>query len=132
MPQTLSEPARQLLDSVEYATIATINPDGQPQLSVVWVKRDGDDVLVSTIRGRRKCLNLERDPRASILVYRRSDPDAYVEVRGRVTLTEEGGPELIQELGWRYNGVRFSGDDGHDRVRVVVRLTPDKVVTRNL
>jgi PPOX class probable F420-dependent enzyme len=132
MPETLPEPARALLDSAEYATIATINPDGQPQLSVVWVKRDGDDVLVSTIRGRRKCLNLERDPRASVLVYQRSNPDAYVEVRGRVTLTEEGGPELIQELGMRYNGVPFTGDDGHDRVRVVVRLTPHKVVTRQL
>src|SRR3954453_16415818 len=115
MPETLPEPARALLDSAEYATIATINRDGQPQLSVVWLKVDGDDVLVSTIRGRRKCLNLERDPRATGLVYDPEDPDTYVEVRGTVTLTEEGARDLIQELGLRYNGVPFTGDDGTDR-----------------
>ena len=74
MPQTLSDPARELLDSAEFATIATINPDGQPQLSVVWCKVDGNDVLVSTFKGRRKHLNLERDPRATVLVSPRSDP----------------------------------------------------------
>jgi PPOX class probable F420-dependent enzyme len=124
----LTAEARDLLDSGLYATLATINPDGQPQLSVVWLKVDGDDVLISTIRGRRKCLNLERDPRATVLVLDPQDPDTYVEVRGTATLTEEGGPELIQELGWRYNNAPFTDDDGTDRVRVVVRLTPDRVI----
>src|SRR4051794_35907804 len=132
MPQSLSPAVRELLDSAEHATIATINPDGQPQLSVVWVKTDGDDVLVSTIRGRRKCRNLERDPRATVLVFPQDDPGRYVEVRGRVTLTEDGGPELIEELSQRYDGEPFTDDEGLDRVRVVVRLTPDAVITRGL
>lgn len=123
--------ARALLDRPVCATLATINPDGQPQLSVVWVKRDGDDILVSTVTGRQKYRNLLRDPRATVLVFDPEDPDHYVEVRGHVSMTEEGGPELIQELGWRYNGERFSGDEGTDRVRVVVRLTPDRVVVRH-
>jgi PPOX class probable F420-dependent enzyme len=127
----LTDEARDLLDSGANATLATINPDGQPQLSVVWVKVDGDDVLISTIRGRRKCLNLERDPRATVLVFDPEDPDTYVEVRGRATITEDGGPELIQELGWRYNNAPFTADDGTDRVRVVVRLTADRVIVRH-
>ena len=131
MPESLSVDARTLLDSGVSATLATINPDGQPQLSVVWVKVDGDDVLVSTITSRQKYRNLTRDPRASLLVFDPGDPDHYVEVRGHVTVSEDGGPELIQELGWRYNGERFSADDGTERVRVVVRLTPDKVVVRH-
>jgi PPOX class probable F420-dependent enzyme len=132
MPQTLSEAARALLDSAEFATIATINPDGQPQLSVVWVTVDGNDLLVSTFKGRRKHLNLERDPRATLLVSPRSDPQVYVEVRGTVTMTEEGGPELIQQLSHKYFGKPFTGDDGTDHVRVVVRITPERVVTRNI
>jgi PPOX class probable F420-dependent enzyme len=130
MSVTLPDLARRLIEAPENATIATINPDGQPQLSVVWVKRDGDDVLISTIKSRRKYLNLARDPRATVLVFASADPDTYVEVRGTVTMTEEGGPELIQELGLKYDGVPFTADEGTDRVRVVVRLTPTKVITR--
>jgi PPOX class probable F420-dependent enzyme len=124
--------AKAWLDSPEYATLATIEPDGRPQLSVVWVERDGDDLLVSTIEGRRKHGNLVRDPRATLLVYPASQPEDYVEVRGSVTITREGGRELIDRLARAYDGVeRFTGDDGTDRVRVVVRISADKVVVRS-
>ena len=126
----LPEPARALLDAANFATIATLEPDGRPQLSVVWVRRDGDDVLVSTIIGRRKHTNLSRDPRATVLVYPAQAPYTYVEVRGSVTMTEEGGRALIDELAHKYTGARYTGDDGTDNVRVVVRLTPEKVVVR--
>src|SRR4249919_2097645 len=96
--------AKAWLDAAEYATVATIEPDGRPQLSVVWVERDGDDVLVSTIEGRRKHANLVRDPRATLLVYPADEPDAYVEVRGTVTMTRQGGPELIDRLARQYDG----------------------------
>ena len=108
----LPETAKALLDGVNFATIATIEPDGRPQLSVVWVCRDGDDVLVSTIIGRRKHTNLSRDPRATVLVYPADAPYTYVEVRGSVTMTEEGGRELIDELAQKYRGGRYTGDDG--------------------
>ena len=74
MSATIPDLARVWLDAPEYATIATIQPDGSPQLSVVWVERDGDDLLVSTIEGRRKHANLVRDPRATVLVYPASCP----------------------------------------------------------
>ncbi|MGN6598649.1 MAG: PPOX class F420-dependent oxidoreductase, partial [Actinomycetes bacterium] len=112
-----------------YATVATIQPDGQPQLTVVWVKRDGDDILFSTTTNRRKYDNLTRDPRASILIYAQDHPYSYLEVRGTVTTTEEGGRELIDELARKYMGAeRYTMDDGTDNVRVVVRISPDKVV----
>jgi PPOX class probable F420-dependent enzyme len=128
---TIPDAAKAWLDAPEFATIATIEPDGQPHLSVVWVERDGDELLVSTVKGRRKHANLERDPRATVLVYPRDSPYSYVEVRGTATLTEEGGRELIDRLGHAYRGwERYPGDDGTDNVRVVVRIRPDKVVTR--
>ncbi len=128
----IPDTARTWLDGPEFATIATIMPDGQPQLSVVWIERDGDDVLVSTIKGRRKHRNIERDPRVTVLVYPRDSPYEYVEVRGRATMTDEGGRELIDRLARAYKGAdRYLGDDGTDNVRVVVRITPDKVVIRS-
>ena len=120
-----------MLDAAEFATIATTNPNGYPQLSVVWVERDGNDLLVSTIKGRRKYLNMERDPRVTVLVYPKDNPYSYVEVRGRVSMVEEGGRELIDRLNEQYTGTgRYAGDDGADNVRVVCRITPEKVVTR--
>ena len=81
----LNEEIRRLLDGRHYAVLATINPDGGPQTSAMWVGREGDDVLMSTVVGRRKYRNLERDPRASVTILDSDDPDMYVELRGRIS-----------------------------------------------
>lgn len=128
MPE-IPDTAREWLDGPEFATIATILPDGQPHLSVVWVERDGDDVLVSTVKGRRKHLNLSADPRATVLVYPKDNPYSYVEIRGTTTMIDEGGRDLIDRLARKYRGLdRYPFDDGTDNVRVVVRIRPEKVV----
>jgi PPOX class probable F420-dependent enzyme len=125
----LSDEAKALFDAPEFATIATIEPDGRPQMSVVWIERDGDDLLVSTVKGRRKHLNIEKDPRVTVLVFAKDSPYSYVEVRGRASMTEAGGRELIDRLCNQYMGWdRYPGDDETDNVRVVVRITPEKVV----
>ena len=130
MAQSLPAAAKRWLDGREFATLATIEPEGHPQLSVMWVARDGDELLFSTVRGRRKHRNLERDPRASAVVCPRDDPYSYVEVRGTVTVTTEGGRELIDALSEKYEGKRPYTGDGPDAVRVVVRLTPQHIVFR--
>jgi len=133
MSVPLPDNAKKLFDEKRFATIGTVEPDGRPHLSVVWVARDGDDVLVSTVEGRRKHRNLVRDPRATVLVFLEEDPYAYVEVRGTAEMTREGGRELIDALNLKYHGKpRYRGDNGTDHVRVVVRIHPDKVVTRKL
>lgn len=119
-----------ILDAPEFAVLGTVQPDGSPQLSVVWVERDGNDLLVSTVAGRRKHRNMERDPRVSLLVYPAANPYSYVEIRGTVSMTEEGGRELIDRLHRAYTGgERYTADDGTDNVRVVCRIRPEKVVT---
>jgi hypothetical protein len=66
-----------------------------------------------------------------VLVYPKDNPYSYVEVRGTVSMVEEGGRELIDRLNEAYTGTaRYTGDDGTDNVRVVCRITPEKVVTR--
>ena len=88
----LNDKAKALLDKPkQFATISTIEPDGRPQSSVVWYVRDGDDVLVSTVADRRKHKNMVRDPRVTLLVYDAENPYEYVEIRGRVQMTTEGG-----------------------------------------
>ncbi|MEU4683639.1 PPOX class F420-dependent oxidoreductase [Streptomyces xinghaiensis] len=133
MPTALSDELKKVLDAPVFASVATIQPDGSPQVSVVWVKRDGDDVLISTTVGRRKEKNLRRDPRISVVVTDPEDPYRYGEIRGEVSVTEEGGQELIDELALKYTGKRyaeFNPRSGEDAPRVVVRVTPRKVVGR--
>ncbi|MCA1823581.1 MAG: PPOX class F420-dependent oxidoreductase [Frankia sp.] len=127
MTAELSAEVRGWLDAASFATVATLNADGHPQLSVVWVERDGNVIVFSTVVGRRKERNLRRDPRATMLVSL-ADPYRYAEVRGRVTITEDGGSDLIDRLSLKYRGVTpYLGDRGTDNVRVVVRLTPERV-----
>ncbi|MEV0963903.1 PPOX class F420-dependent oxidoreductase [Streptomyces sp. NPDC049910] len=133
MTAVLSEKLKEILDGPVFVDLATIQPDGSPQVSPVWVKRDGDELLISTTLGRRKERNLRRDPRASVVVQPFDAPYTYAEVRGIVTLTEEGGQELIDELSMKYTGKRyaeFNPEAGRDAPRVVVRLTPRKIVGR--
>ena len=125
----LPEAVSTIFDAPEFATLATLQPDGQPQLTVVWVAREGHDLLMSTVKGRQKHRNLERDPRATVLVYPKANPYSYVEVRGTATMTEQGGRELIDRLNLEYTGGdRYTMDDGIDNIRVVIRLTPSKVI----
>ncbi|GAA2427211.1 PPOX class F420-dependent oxidoreductase [Streptomyces macrosporus] len=131
MAATLSDKLKRLLDRPVFVTVVTVQPDGRPQASPVWVKRDGDDVLISTTVDRRKAKNLERDPRVSVVVVDPDEPYSYAEIRGTATMTTEGGPELIDELSVKYSGrtyAQFNPASAQDAQRVVVRVTPERVV----
>ncbi|EHM31270.1 MULTISPECIES: PPOX class F420-dependent oxidoreductase [Streptomyces] len=131
MTAALSAELKNLLDSPVFVNIATIQPDGSPQVSPVWVKRDGDDVLISTTVGRRKEKNLRRDPRVTVLVQPFDAPYSYAEIRGEATLTTDGGQELIDELSVKYTGkpyAEFNPNSATDDPRVVVRISPRKIV----
>jgi PPOX class probable F420-dependent enzyme len=129
----LSDDLKKILDGPVFVTVATIQPDGSPQVSPVWVKRDGDDLLISTTVGRRKERNLRRDPRVTVVVQPADAPYTYAEVRGSATLTTDGGPQLIDELSQKYTGksyAEFNPSSKDDGERVIVRVTPRKVVGR--
>ena len=121
----LSEAILALLDARNYAVLATINPDGSPQTSVMWVGRDGNDLLFSTVEGRVKHRNMRRDPRVSVTVIDSSDPENYVELRGRVSMTPDVGRALDTRLSWKYDG-QDPGEDRPGAVRVVVRMVVEK------
>jgi PPOX class probable F420-dependent enzyme len=127
---TLPQRAKDLLDDANYVVVATTNPDGSPQTSVLWATYQGDDVLLSTIKGRKKETNWLKDPRTSVLILDKANPYSYLEVRGTVTMTTDGGPELIDSLSRIYAGESYTGDEGTDNVRVVVQVRANKVIDR--
>src|SRR3954470_15976637 len=100
----LNAEIRRLLDGPNFAVLATINPDGGPQTSAMWVGRDGDEVLFSTVARRRKHRNLERDPRASVTVLDSEDPSNSVERRGAAPIEEDVGRGFDRGLSWKYDG----------------------------
>ena len=125
MAFTFSEATLRLLDGRNYAVLATVNPDGSPQTSAMWVGRDDDDLLFSTVEGRVKHRNMLRDPRVSVTVLESADPENYVELRGTVTITPDVGRRVDTALSWKYNG-RDPDPDPPEAVRVVVRMVVDK------
>ena len=121
----LSDAVLRLVDGRNYAVLATVNPDGSPQTSVIWVGRDGGDLLFSTVEGRVKHRNMLRDPRVSISVIDSADPENYVELRGRASMAPDIGRQLDTRLSWKYDG-KDPDPDRPDAVRVVVRVVVEK------
>jgi PPOX class probable F420-dependent enzyme len=124
MPLALPDAARDLLDGPHTAILATSNRNGRPQSSVIFVKRADDVVLFSTIRGRLKTRNMERDPRVSLLVLAHSG--RYLEIRGHVDITDDPEKTLLHEMYERYmNGATPPAEP--EAERVIVRVRPEKL-----
>ncbi|MGP4020707.1 PPOX class F420-dependent oxidoreductase [Saccharopolyspora sp. 5N708] len=127
----------ELLDSPVFAMVATIQPDGSPQQSVVWVQRDGDDVLFMSAIGSRKERNLRRDPRVSVLVSPPDAPYTYAAISGIATFESVGVRQLRDELSIKYVGKAYAEhiedtpEAGADRREITaVRVTPTKIAGR--
>jgi PPOX class probable F420-dependent enzyme len=126
---SFSDATLKLLDGKNYAVLATLNADGSPQTSAMWIGRDGDDLLFSTVEGRVKHRNMLRDPRISVTVLDAADAENYVELRGSVTMTPDIGRKVDTQLSWKYDG-KDPDPDRPGAVRVVVRMTVDKATGR--
>lgn len=124
---TFNETTKGLLDGKNFATVATLNADGSPQTSVMWVGRDGDTLLFSTTTARLKARNMARDPRVSISIFATENPYRTVEIRGTAELTEDSGRTVQRAISHKYLGqdppAELAGV-----VRVVVRVTPERIV----
>jgi PPOX class probable F420-dependent enzyme len=125
-PTSFTEKSRKLLDAKSFATVATLNPDGSPQTSVVWIKRDHDHVLFSTTTSRRKARNLARDPRISLSIFDLENPYYSVEIRGTAELIDDPDRTLPKELSRKYLG-EDPPDEPAEVIRVIVRVTPHRI-----
>ncbi|MGH3589197.1 MAG: PPOX class F420-dependent oxidoreductase [Pseudonocardia sp.] len=131
MAITLSGDVRGLIEGLNFATVATLEPDGAPQTSVVWIGLDDGDVVFSATEDRRKVRNLRRDPRASMSITDAANPYRHAQLRGRVTITPDPERELPRTLSHKYLGTEPPAE-GADVVRVVVRLHVEKVAGGNV
>ena len=127
MAITFNETTKDLLDGKNFATVATLNADGSPQTSVMWVARDGDTVLFSTTTARLKARNMARDPRVSISIFATENPYRTVEIRGTADLTEDSGRTVQRAVSHKYLGQDPPAEPA-EVVRVVVRVTPERIV----
>lgn len=118
----LSDLAKQLIDEPNFATVATLNPDGSIQQSVVWVESHGETVLFSTVVGRVKERNLSRDPSISMLIIDRNDPYRYVSIRGSAVITPDTEDVKIDELSRKYTGSDWSGPRDGERVNITIDI----------
>ena len=113
-----------------FAQLATVNADGTPQVTPVWVDFDGTHVLVNTARGRVKTKNLERNPRFALSISDPENPYRYVGIQGRVVeMTEKGGDAHIDKMAKKYLNKDSYPFRQPGEVRVIVKIAPDKVHT---
>ena len=127
---TLPDGLLDLLRRPSPCFLATLMPDGSPQMTETWVDTDGTHVLVNTVDGHQKVRNVERDPRVALNVADPDDPSRYFEVRGRVVdVTKDGAADHIEHLAQRYLGGPYPWFGGRDQVRLLVRIAPEKVTS---
>jgi PPOX class probable F420-dependent enzyme len=113
-----------------FASLATLNADGSPQVTPVWVDFDGTHVLVNTARGRVKANNLSREPRVALYIADPGDPYRYVAIQGRVSeMIEAGADAHIDKMAKKYMNKDQYPFRAPGEVRVLVKITPDKVHT---
>jgi PPOX class probable F420-dependent enzyme len=119
---------RLLKEGKNFATVATLMPDGSPHATVIWIDTDGKHVIFNTAEGRIKTKNLRRDPRVAIAVMNSENPYQQVMVRGHVVeMAHEGADAHIDRLAKKYLGVDKYPYRGPGEQRVIIKVAPDRV-----
>ncbi len=130
MAATIPEKSKDLLSKAAFAHLATLMPDGSPQVTPVWFDFDGSYIRVNSAKGRVKDKNMRRGKRVALSVQDPDNPYRYLAVRGQVAdITEEGADAHIDSLAKKYLGkdqypFRQSGE-----VRVIYKIRPESVHT---
>lgn len=119
---------RDIFDKRAFAHVATVNADGRPQVTPVWVEYDGEYILINSAKGRKKDRNLRARPDVALSIQ---DPDngyRYVGVQGKIVeITEAGGYDHINKLSHKYGGQDYPKNPGE--VRVIYKIEPTNVWT---
>jgi PPOX class probable F420-dependent enzyme len=128
----LSRAEHEFLENPFVGVVTTLQKDGTPQSTVVWVDVDGDGVSVNTAYGRVKPRNLARDPRLSLVVVDPGDPYRWVKLTGTGRLVDEGADAQIDRLSKKYTGRDVYASRQPGEQRVTVRITADRILSRGL
>ena len=133
MPDLIPTEFRDLFDRPVLASVATVMPDGRPQVTPVWCELEGNLVVFNTVRGRQKHRNVRRDPRVTLALFDPDNPYRYIEVRGRVVeITEQGADAHIDKLAKKYLGMDKHPRKPPGEVRIILKVLPERVRTQGL
>jgi PPOX class probable F420-dependent enzyme len=125
---TIPEKYLDLFEKKAFAHLATVMPDGSPQVTPVWVDYDGEYILVNSARGRQKVKNVQRDAKVAVSILDPDDPYRYLQVRGVVEeVTEEGADDLIDKLAKKYLDADSYPYRTPTEVRITFKIRPEKV-----
>jgi PPOX class probable F420-dependent enzyme len=127
----LNDKARTLIDGKNFAFVATVD-DAGPQVSPVWIDRDGDTIRINTARGRVKERNMRANPQIAISIQDRNDPYAHVDIRGRVVeiVEEPEARKHIDGLNRKYHGTDEDYPVRPGEERVLFLVEPVRVADR--
>jgi PPOX class probable F420-dependent enzyme len=124
----IPDEAKHLFENKDFAHVATLNSDGSPQVSAVWIGLDGDLITFNTAEGRLKTKNLQRDPNVAISIAGQENPYENLIVQGKVVeLTHDGADEDIDALAKRYLDADSYPFRQEGEQRVIVKIEPQKV-----
>ena len=125
---TIPEKYRDLFSKRAFASLATLMPNGDVQVTPVWVDAENGNLIFNSARGRVKDKNVRRDPRVTLTLIDPDNPYRYLEVRGRVVdITEKGAAQHIDKLAKKYLGVDKYPYAKPGEVRVLYRVKPEHV-----
>lgn len=120
---TLPDDLVALLREPALCYVATVMPNGSPQLTQTWVDTDGQHVVINIVQGMQKARNLERNPLVAVAVSHPTTPTSFFQIRGRVTeMSSEGGAASIEALSHKYTEGPYAWYGGRDQVRLVVTI----------
>ena len=116
-----------------FASLATVMPDGSPQVTPVWIDYDGTHVVFNTARGRVKDRNLRRNPRVALSLADPENPYRYLGIQGRVVdMTEAGADDHIDKMAKKYLGKDVYPWHKPEEERIIVRIRPERVQAHGL
>jgi PPOX class probable F420-dependent enzyme len=130
MSQVIPENFMDLFQQPAFANLATIMPDGTPQVTPVWCDFDGRYVVVNTAKGRVKDRNMRRSPHVALSIMDPRNPYRYLEIRGRVAeITEAGADQHIDKMAKKYMNVEKYPYRSAGEVRVLYKIAPERTST---
>jgi PPOX class probable F420-dependent enzyme len=130
MAQEIPKEFVDLLRQPAFASLATVMPDGTPQVTPVWCDFDGQHILVNTAKGRVKDKNMRRNPNVALAIMDPKNPYRYLGVRGRIVeITETGAAQHIDKMAKKYLNVEKYPYAGPGEVRVLYKIVAEHINT---
>jgi PPOX class probable F420-dependent enzyme len=129
--KSIPEKYLDILKKRSFAHVATLMPDGSPQVTPVWIDYDGKYILMNSAQNRQKDRNIRRDPRVALSIQDPDDPYRFIQIRGTVVeITAQGADEHIDKMALKYLGREKYPNRRPGEVRMIYKIAPQKITHR--